>query len=52
VFRRLHDEHGILVRDVSGSAELTECLRVSIGTEEDMEAVLEALSGILAGEGR
>jgi histidinol-phosphate aminotransferase len=52
VFRRLHEEHGILVRDVSGSPELAECLRISIGTEEDMEAVLNALSGILAGEGR
>jgi histidinol-phosphate aminotransferase len=50
-FRRLHEEHGILVRDVSGSAELAECLRISIGTEEDMEAVLDALSRIL-GEGR
>ncbi len=52
VFRRLHEEHGILVRDVSGSAELAECLRISIGTEEDMEAVLAALSEILAEEGR
>lgn len=52
VFRRLHQEHGILVRDVSGSAELAECLRISIGTEEDMEAVLEALSQILTREGR
>jgi histidinol-phosphate aminotransferase len=52
VFRRLHQEHGILVRDVSGSAELAECLRISIGTEEDMEAVLDALSQILTREGR
>ena len=47
VFRRLLDEHGILVRDVSGAAELAECLRVSIGTAEDMDAVLDALSQIL-----
>ena len=52
VFRRLYEEHGILVRDVSGSAELAECLRISIGTEEDMEAVLEALSQIVAKEAR
>ncbi len=52
MFRRLHEEHGILVRDVSGSAELAECLRISIGTEEDMEAVLEALSQIVAQEAR
>ncbi len=48
VFRRLYEEHGILVRDVSGSPDLSECLRISIGTEEDMAAVLEALSRILA----
>jgi histidinol-phosphate aminotransferase len=52
VFRRLHEEHGILVRDVSAAAELAECLRISVGTEEDMEAVLEALSRILAPEGQ
>jgi histidinol-phosphate aminotransferase len=51
VFRRLHEEHGILVRDVSGAAELAECLRISIGTEEDMGAVLAALRTILE-EGR
>jgi histidinol-phosphate aminotransferase len=52
VFRRLHLEHGILVRDVSGSEWLSECLRISVGTEEDMEAVLEALRSIVAPEGR
>jgi histidinol-phosphate aminotransferase len=52
VFRRLHEDHGILVRDVSGSPDLAECLRISIGTEEDMDAVLEALSRILAPEAR
>ena len=50
VFRRLYEEHGILVRDVSHSAELSECLRISIGTEDDMEAVLAALPAVLAGE--
>jgi histidinol-phosphate aminotransferase len=47
LFRRLYDEHGILVRDVSASAELAECLRISIGTPEDMDAVLLALTEIL-----
>jgi histidinol-phosphate aminotransferase len=51
VFRRLYEEHGILVRDVSNSAELAECLRVSIGTEEDMDAVLVALRAIHGGAG-
>jgi histidinol-phosphate aminotransferase len=52
VFRRLYDEHGILVRDLSNSAELAECLRISIGTEEDMEAVLAALESIFTAERR
>jgi histidinol-phosphate aminotransferase len=46
VFRRLLDEHGILVRDVSSTPELAECLRISIGTAEDMDAVLGALGDI------
>ena len=37
------------MRDVSGSAELAECLRISIGTPEDMDAVLAALQAILGG---
>ena len=48
VFRRLYEEHGILVRDVSAGSELSECLRISIGTEDDMDAVLAALEEILA----
>jgi histidinol-phosphate aminotransferase len=50
LFRRLLDQHGILVRDVSNAAELAECLRISIGTPDDMEAVLSALNAILGGE--
>jgi histidinol-phosphate aminotransferase len=49
LFRRLLEEHGILVRDVSAAAELAECLRISIGTPEDMDAVLAALETILGG---
>ncbi|HET7601208.1 MAG TPA: histidinol-phosphate transaminase [Gemmatimonadales bacterium] len=48
-FRRLLEEHGILVRDVSATAELAECLRVSVGTPEDMEAVVVALGAIFGG---
>jgi len=48
VFRRLHEEHGILVRDVGGAPELAGCLRISIGTEEDMDAVLAALEEIFS----
>jgi histidinol-phosphate aminotransferase len=47
LFRRLYENHGILVRDVSASTELAECLRISIGTPEDMDAVLSALTEIL-----
>ena len=47
VFHRLYDDHGILIRDVSNSGELSECLRISIGTEDDMQAVLAALEAIL-----
>jgi len=47
LFRRLLEEHGILIRDVSGGDQLAECLRISIGTREDMDAVLEALRKIL-----
>jgi histidinol-phosphate aminotransferase len=46
VFRRLHEEYGILIRDVSAAAELAECLRISVGTEDDMEAVVDALGEI------
>jgi histidinol-phosphate aminotransferase len=47
LFLRLYQNHGILVRDVSGSAELAECLRISIGTPEDMDAVIDALEEIM-----
>jgi histidinol-phosphate aminotransferase len=48
VFRRLFHDFGILIRDVSSSPGLSECLRISIGTEEDMGAVIAALEEILA----
>ncbi len=46
VFQRLLDEHGILVRNVSGTAELHDCLRISIGTAADMESTLAALRAV------
>jgi histidinol-phosphate aminotransferase len=48
IFHRLYQDYGILVRDVSGSPELAECLRISIGTDEDMDAVIEALVQIVS----
>lgn len=47
LFRRLFDEYGILVRDVSGSADLHDCLRISIGTPQEMDETLAALKEIL-----
>lgn len=47
LFRRLRDEHGVLVRDVSDGPDLAGCLRISIGTDEDMDAVIGALDRIL-----
>ncbi|HXI19739.1 MAG TPA: histidinol-phosphate transaminase, partial [Gemmatimonadales bacterium] len=48
LFRRLVDEYGILVRDVSSGPGLEQCLRISIGARADMDAVLEALARLLA----
>lgn len=48
VFQRMLKEHGILLRDVSGTAELHDCLRVSIGTAEDMAAVLAGFTAMAA----
>jgi histidinol-phosphate/aromatic aminotransferase/cobyric acid decarboxylase-like protein len=46
VFRRLVEQHGILVRDVSGGAGLEGCLRITAGTLDDVDAVLDALRTI------
>ena len=46
VFRRLVEDFGILVRDVSAGAGLAECLRVTAGEAADVDAVLHALSAI------
>jgi histidinol-phosphate aminotransferase len=48
VFARLVREHGILVRDVSGAPGLEGCLRITAGTEDDVEAVGQALGTIFA----
>ena len=48
VFHRLHEGYGILVRDVSSAPALEGCLRISVGTDEDMDAVERALREILA----
>jgi histidinol-phosphate aminotransferase len=48
VFGRLVAEYGILVRDVSATAGLEQCLRITAGTPEDVEAVVLALRAVLA----
>jgi histidinol-phosphate aminotransferase len=50
VFRRLREDHGILVRDIAGPPPLEECLRISVGTAEDMDAVIAALRTIFGAE--
>ncbi len=47
VFGRMLNDFGILIRDVSHGAGLSECLRISIGEREDMDAVVAALKEIL-----
>jgi len=47
VWQRLYDEYGVLVRDLSALPGLTDCLRVSIGTPEENNEFLQALSTIL-----
>jgi histidinol-phosphate aminotransferase len=51
VFQRLQRDFGILVRDIAGLPPLEECLRISIGTREDMEAVASALRTIFQAPG-
>lgn len=48
VFARLLEEAGILVRDVSQGEGLAECLRITIGTEEDMTRTCAALGAIFS----
>jgi histidinol-phosphate/aromatic aminotransferase/cobyric acid decarboxylase-like protein len=51
VFRRLAAEHDILVRDVTaGGPALGDCLRITVGTPADVDAVLAALRAICGGE--
>ena len=47
VRRRLRDEFSILVRDFSYAPGLADCLRITVGTPEENDAVLSALSAIV-----
>jgi histidinol-phosphate aminotransferase len=43
LWQRLYDDEGILLRDFSAAAGLTDCLRVSIGTPQENDGFLAAI---------
>jgi histidinol-phosphate aminotransferase len=47
LYQRLLEEHGVLVRDVSGYPMLEGCLRVNAGTPEEGDAFLNGLAEVL-----
>ena len=47
LFQRLLDEHGILIRDVSGYTMLERCLRANVGTPEENDEFLGAVRAIM-----
>ena len=47
---RLRDEYSILVRDFSSAPGLAGCLRITVGTPEENDAVLSALTELLKGD--
>ena len=50
VRRRLRDEHSVLVRDFSAAPGLENCLRLSVGTREENDVLLDALATLLREE--
>lgn len=51
VRERLRDEFSIIVRDFSGTRGLKDCLRITVGTPQENNVVLDALAALL-GRGR
>lgn len=47
VWKRLYDEHSVLVRNVSGDPRLKDCLRITVGSPEENTKLLAALKAIL-----
>ena len=45
-WERLRDEHSVLVRDFSSTPGLEGCLRLTVGTREENDALLDALAVI------
>lgn len=50
VRQRLRDEYSILVRDFSAAPGLDNCLRITVGTREENDAVLDALAALVREE--
>ena len=50
VRERLRDEYSILVRDFSYAPGLSDCLRITVGTPEENDAVLSALAALVKEE--
>ena len=50
VRRRLRDEHSVLVRDFSSAPGLENCLRLTVGTREENDALLDALATLVRGK--
>ena len=50
VRERLRDEFSILVRDFSYAPGLADCLRITVGTPEENDAVLSALAALVKEE--
>ena len=52
VRQRLRDEYSILVRDFSYAPGLADCLRISVGTRQENDLLLEALAQLTREEAR
>lgn len=47
VWQRLYDEHSVLVRNVSGDPLLKDCLRITVGTDEENSKLIAGLKAVL-----
>lgn len=47
---RLRDEYSVLVRDFSYAPGLSDCLRITVGTPEENDQLMAALTAIVEGE--
>lgn len=47
LWQRLYDEHSILVRNVSGDPLLADCLRITVGSDEENAKLVAALRALL-----